>query len=43
MTNAQKVIEWCDKQESGKVFKLNELLQDTGINCTPCQGHFELV
>ena len=32
MTNAQKIIEWCDKQESGKVFKLNELLQDTGMN-----------
>lgn len=32
MTNAQKIIEWCDNQESGKVFKINELLHDTGLN-----------
>ena len=32
MTNAQKIIEWCDNQASGKVFKINELLHDTGLS-----------
>ena len=32
MTNAQKIIEWCDKQDSGKVFKINELLQGAGLS-----------
>jgi len=32
MTNAQKIIEWCDNQEFGKVFKINELLHDTGLS-----------
>lgn len=31
-TNAQKIIEWCDLQESGKIFKVKELLEDTGLS-----------
>lgn len=31
MTNAQKIIEWCSNQESGKVFKVSELLHDIGL------------
>ena len=34
MTNAQKIIEWCDQQESGKVFKIKELLLSTGLSNT---------
>ena len=32
MTNAQKILEWCDNQPSGKVFKLSELLHDVNLN-----------
>lgn len=32
MTNAQKIINWCELQKSGKIFKLNELLHETGLN-----------
>ncbi|WP_313184786.1 hypothetical protein [Lacrimispora sp.] len=32
MTNAQKIVNWCDSQTTGKLFKLNELLSDTGLN-----------
>lgn len=32
MTNAQKIIEWCDNQEHGKLFKIKELLQETGLS-----------
>lgn len=31
-TNAQKIINWCEKQEQGRVFKLKELLGDTGLS-----------
>lgn len=30
-TNAQKVIEWKSKQPKEKVFKIKELLKDTGL------------
>ncbi len=32
MTNAQKILEWCDNQQSGKVFKLSELLHDVNLS-----------
>lgn len=32
MTNAQKIIDWCDKQEQGTIFKVNLLLSDTGLS-----------
>ena len=32
MTNAQKIINWCEQQEQGTVFKLNTLLSETGLS-----------
>ncbi|MFR2575770.1 MAG: hypothetical protein ACLS9R_05345 [Anaerobutyricum hallii] len=32
MTNAQKILEWCDNQQSGKEFKLSELLHDVNLS-----------
>lgn len=32
MTNAQKIIEWCEKKEQGYVFKTKELLNDIGLS-----------
>jgi hypothetical protein len=32
MTNAQKVIAWCEKQEHGTIFKISTLLSDTGLS-----------
>lgn len=31
MTNAQKVLQWCNKQVSGTEFKVSELLKGTGL------------
>ena len=32
MTNAQKIIDWCEQQERGTVFKLSTLLSNTGLS-----------
>ena len=32
LTNAQKIITWCDSQQKDKVFKLSELLNGTGLS-----------
>jgi hypothetical protein len=32
MTNAQKIISWCEKQEHGTIFKISTLLLDTGLS-----------
>lgn len=32
MSNAQKIVHWCDMQTSGSVFKINELLSETGLS-----------
>lgn len=32
MTNAQKIISWCEQQEHGVVFKISTLLSDTGLS-----------
>ena len=32
MTNAQKIISWCEQKERGTVFKVGELLADTGLS-----------
>ena len=32
MTNAQKIISWCEKQEHGTIFKIKTLLSDIGIS-----------
>lgn len=32
MTNAQIIINWCEQQEQGTIFKLNMLLSDTGLS-----------
>ncbi len=32
MTNAQIIICWCEKQESGTIFKVSSLLSDTGLS-----------
>ena len=32
MSKAQKIVHWCDTQESGKLFKMNELLSETGLS-----------
>lgn len=32
MTNAQKIISWCEQQEQGTVFKLNTLLSEVGLS-----------
>lgn len=32
MTNAQKIISWCEKQDHGTIFKIGTLLADTGIS-----------
>ena len=32
MTNAQKIIEWCEKQTKGTIFKISTLLSDTGLS-----------
>ncbi|MDY4000361.1 MAG: hypothetical protein SOY73_14945 [Blautia sp.] len=31
MTNAQKIISWCEKQTLGTIFKISTLLSDTGL------------
>lgn len=31
-TNAQKIINWCEQQEHGTVFKIGTLLSDTGLS-----------
>lgn len=31
-TNAQKIIEWCENQEEGTIFKISTLLSDTGLS-----------
>lgn len=32
MTNAQKIISWCEMQEHGTIFKIKTLLSDIGIS-----------
>ena len=32
MTNAQKIISWCEKQEQGSIFKISTLLSDTELS-----------
>lgn len=32
MTNAQKIISWCEHKEKGTIFKVSELLSDTGLS-----------
>ncbi len=32
MTNAQKIISWCEKQDQGTIFKIGTLLADTGLS-----------
>lgn len=32
MTNAQKIISWCEQKERGTIFKVSELLADTGLS-----------
>ena len=32
MTNAQKIISWCEQKEQGTIFKVSELLADTGLS-----------
>ena len=32
MTNAQKIISWCESQKQGTVFKVNTLLAETGLS-----------
>ncbi len=32
MTNAQKIISWCEKQNCGTIFKISTLLSETGLS-----------
>ena len=32
MTNVQRIIQWCNQQKMGKIFKLSELLKETGLS-----------